>query len=236
MTTRFKLLLFFQLIGITFGFAQINNDIEISPSEKNAISKFVSGIRQQSRIFNGPTYYTYGSKVDGTALFLDSPFVKGKLVYEHETYDQVPLMYDLYINKLVSINKGSAFSFVSEKVNDFYIEGYHFSYINTSLYKTAIPNGFFEVAYEGKSKVLIKRSKKLKFSTRAETPYYFKVNDEYFLLKDNQLLKIDSESALLSLFKDKKSELKKYLAREKIKFNQDPAKAMVAVTSYYEKL
>jgi hypothetical protein len=236
MAIHFRLCILLNLISGTMLFAQGTSEVELQPSEKNAIATFVSSIKQQSRIFNGPTYYTYGANVGGSAIFLDTTLIRGKLVYEHEVYDGVPLMYDLYIDRLVSTNGRVAFSFVSEKVNDFYIGSRHFRYMDMSAYNTPVVNGFFEVAYDGRYKVLIKRSKKLKFSTNAEMPYYFKSTDEYFLLKDNQLFKIDSENAVISLFNDKKNELKRYLATEKIKFNRDPSKALVALITYYESL
>lgn len=220
--------------------AQVSNKDSIGNVAINkAESFFNTSIEAQSMLFNGPAYLSYGSSVDGSAYFQDLDFSNGSVIYDGFRYNNVPLLYDLYLDKVVSVlyGKSTQFSLVSEKVSDFYINHHHFVYIDVTAAKnTPIESGFFDLIYTGKLKILVKRVKKLQFTVNAETPYYFKPKTTYYLERDNKYYEFDNESSFLSLFKEKKNELKRHLAERKIKFKNDPERAMVIMATYYEKL
>ncbi|MFA6276306.1 MAG: hypothetical protein WC622_06130 [Pedobacter sp.] len=211
--------------------------------ENVAINKvetfFNTSIEAQSMLFNGPAYLSYGSSVDGSAYFQDLDFSNGSVIYDGFRYNNVPLQYDLYLDKVVSVlyGKSRLFSLVSEKVSDFYINNHHFVYIGIAAAKTApIESGFFDLIYKGKLRILVKRVKKLQFTLNAETPYYFKPKTTYYLERDDKYYEFDNESSFLSLFKERKNELKRHLAERKIKFKNDPERAMVIMATYFERL
>ena len=208
-----------------------------TPIEK-AESFFNTYIKQQTRLFNGPSFKNYGSNVIGSANFEnDSTFISGNVIYEGMLFTDVPLMYNIYEDKVISLrNKSTMFSLVSPKVSDFYLKNHHFTYINVlDTTKSVIKPGFFDVLYEGQLKILAKRSKKLDLSLNSkEVVYYFTPKTTYYVENGDKYSVITSESSFMNLFKDKKNEFKKHLKDNKINFKKKPEEAMILLAKYYE--
>ncbi|RZK60177.1 MAG: hypothetical protein EOO91_02395 [Pedobacter sp.] len=201
---------------------------------------FDKEIKSQSRLFNGTAYLTYGSNVKGTATFDDLSLTNGTVVYDGIRYDDIPLLYDLYLDNLVTTSFGNAamVSLIKDKVSGFYINKHHFIYLNQPNERSGseILNGFFDLIYDGKIRVLVKRSKKLQFSTNVETPYYFTSKTTYFLERNGNYYQFDNESSFLNLFKEKKNEMKKHLQENKIKFKDNPEAAIAILARYDEQI
>jgi len=208
-----------------------------TPVEK-AESFFNIYIKQQSRLFNGPSFKNYGSNVLGSANFEDdSAFVVGNVIYDGMSFNDIPLMYNTYEDKVISLrNKSTMFSLVSQKVSDFYLKNHHFKYITVlDTTKSVIKPGFFDMLHEGKLNVLAKRSKKLQLSLNSkEVGYYFVPKTTYYVQNGDKYSEVSSESSFLNLFKDKKNDFKKYLKDNKINFKKKPEEAMILLAKYYE--
>lgn len=225
--------------GLSAAFAQ--NDRP--DSAKNTIETYFNKeIRQQSRLFNGIAFQGYAPPMDGSPNFQEiNGFVKGDIVYDGFRYNEVLMMYDLNEDAVIVLNYDgySMLSLISDKVTDFYIKDHHFTYINVADSSKNVPfrTGFFDLIYNGETKVLVKRAKTLQLNvTSSEVRKYFVSKTSYFLEKDHQYYPINGESSFLSFFKDKKVALKKYLRERKIKFRKTPEEAMVLLASYYEQL
>ncbi len=234
-------LLFFTFSSAGVSLAQsplLDSSINVSAQKANAF--FNKEIKSQSRLYNGTAYLTYGSNVQGYATFQDQSLVNGSIVYDGIRYDNVPLLYDLYLDKVVTAAYGNnaMISLIKEKVSDFYLNQHHFIYLNpvNDSRGLQMPNGFFDLLYDGKFKVLLKRVKKLQFSTNVDAPYYFTSKTNYFLERNGEYEEFSSESSFLNLFKDKKNEMKKYLSDNKIRFKDNPEKAIVILAKYYDQL
>lgn len=238
--TKLLVLMGFQLFGLKATYAQ-----QVQTDAGNAAfgkveTFFLGAVKQQSLLYNGKVYQTYGSKVDGYATFQDLGLVNGEVTYNNVRYSNVPLQYDLYIDKVVSVlyDQRSMFSLNSEQVKDFYIKNHHFVYLNvdSSSLASDIKTGFFEVIHDGEIKIFAKRIKKLQFTTNKDVPYYFNPKTSYFLWKDHKYYEFSGESGLLNLFKDKKKELRQQLSANKISYKNNPEQAMALMASYYESL
>ncbi|WP_316784097.1 hypothetical protein [Pedobacter frigiditerrae] len=232
-------MLFLNILCVKTVFAQSTQEKDPENlSLENAKRIFITAIKEQSRLFNGPTYYTYGNGVEGSAIFLDTVFVKGTIFYEGVKYTEVPLMYDLYIDKLVSVVDGNAYSLITEKVSEFEVAKHHFRYFNfeNSASKISLEPGFFEVLYDGKIKVIAKHTEKLGFSTKSDIPYYFKPKTVYLLEKDNQYYKFSDENSLINLLDKNKKEMKKQLQEASVRFKDDPIKVILLIAKYHDSL
>ncbi len=244
MSCTLKLLLrIFYLNTLILGAAHAqtlkSDSIANSPIEQ-AEALFHSGIKQQSRLLNGIAFKNYASNVEGSANFQDLVgFTNGDVVYDGLVFNNIPIMYDLYEDKVISLfSKSTMFSLISEKVSDFYLNNHHFRYINIiDTTKSVVKSGFFDVIYDGKIKILVKRSKKIQLSLGSgDLTYYFVPKTNYYLEMSGDYVNVDSEKSFLELFKDKKTELKQHLKAEKIKFKKAPEEAMIRIATYYENL
>ncbi|MEJ5993802.1 hypothetical protein WG904_05155 [Pedobacter sp. Du54] len=199
---------------------------------------FNAHIKQQSRLFNGPSFKNYGASVVGSANFEDdSTFVMGNVIYENIPFNNIPLMYNIYEDKVISLlNTSTMFSLISQKVSDFYLKNHHFKYINViDTTKSVIKPGFFDVLYDGRLKILAKRMKKLQLTLNSkEVGYYFVPKTTYYLENGTKYAVISNESSFMNLFKAQKNEFKKHLKDNKINFKKKPEEAMILLAKYYE--
>lgn len=231
------------LLGIFFclnvsGQDKTADTLTIEPSAAYLISYFNKSSNEQSRLINGPVYDGYLKNIEGSAYFKDAIAPeKGTLIYDGFRYENIPMMYDMFKDVLVTVlpNGFSKYTLISERVSDFYLFGHHHVYIYVAEgdEKAVFKSGFFDLVYKGASEVLVKRSRNLEQSSsntqitkyfRARTIYYFKKGDAYY--------RVNSESSFMDLYKDHKSELKKYLRTNKVKFRKDPEQALKLLASY----
>ena len=213
-----------------------------SKAEKNIEIYFNKAVGSQSRLFNGFSYVGYRSNIDGSPYFLEQNlFRNGTVVYDGFKYENVPLLYDIYKDFLVSNNYESSlqFSLISDRVSSFTILDRHHIYINTSKDSVNIPfsSGFLELLHDGKTQVLIKRTASLQqTSGTADLRKYFLSRTQFFVKKDGNYFKITNESSFLKLFKDHKGEMKRLLKTNAVKFRKEPTKAMVLLATYFDNL
>jgi hypothetical protein len=228
----------FTCLGTSFAQSAYKADAN-SPAYKAELS-FNSAIKQQSRLYNGPAYPDYAPSVDGSANFQNATtFANGVVVYQGFRFENVPLMYDIHQDKLVSLlSRFSKYSFVSENVTEFYLNDHHFKYITVlDSTKSVIKSGFYDLIHDGKSKVYVRRTKSMQYSLENKLiRYYFIPKTTYYIERNEQYSTISGEGSFLNYFKDRKPELKKLLREKNIKFRKQPEAAMVLLASYYESL
>lgn len=220
--------------------AQALSSDSLSQPEQRAEALFNSAIKLQSRLYNGTLYRMYGATVEGSANFQDLPsFVNGHITYDGANFPDVPLLYDMYLDKVVTrLGKENMIGLVSSKVSQFSINGHLFKYVHVAdTTKSVLKPGFFDVIYDGKEKILAKRIKRKEFSAgNAATEYYFTSKTSYYLQRGDQYFVVNGESDFLNLHKDKRNELKSYIKQQKIKFKKQPEEAMIRLTRYYDSL
>ena len=218
-----------------------------SSSQQNALNNtltlFYSSIGDQSPLFNGPEYYFYDPTLKGNAYFEDiNAFAPGSVFYDGLLFKGVPMLYDLYTDKVVVLlyNHFSMFSLIPERVKSFDYLNHHFININADTLNnnTLIKSGFYDQLYHGKLEILAKRTKSIQTSSGGAqgTESYFSPSKDYFLKKNNIYHSFSSQGSLLDLLKDRKKELQQYIKANQIKYRANPEEAMVKIASYYDHL
>jgi hypothetical protein len=193
-----------------------------------------------SYLYNSIAYERYWNGMVGHPFFISEEFRQGSLYYNGVLYEEVPLMYDISRDQLVTKNfsKELNVKLLAEKVSGFSIGKNNFIRVVTdSSNVSSIPAGFYEKLYQGTVTVLGKYEKKVEYSLR-ETEKITKLieHDHYFIEQNGKYHLITGESDLLSLFKEQRGELRKFLNRREINFKKDPGGAIVQAVIYYEQL
>jgi len=206
---------------------------------KNAISVFNKSLGEESPIYNGPEYSFYPPIYKGNAYFMDiNSFTSGSIYYDGILFKNVPMLYDLYSDKVVVLlyNHFSKFSLLNDRLKSFDFSGHHFiNILADSLEENSnIKPGIYDQLYNGKLQVLVKRTKNIQNSpgTTGVESYFNPVTD-YFLKKNNVYYRIGGEGSFINVLKDKKKELQQYIKANKIKFRKTPEESMVKLASYY---
>jgi len=235
MLKKLRLLIFvLQLLCISIASAQV-------VAEKPVVN-FNRAIGQQSRLFNGPGYDFYPFLSDTSAYFQNlRTFEKGTVVYDGYAYTDIPILYDLHKDLVVTLSHDSVgkFSLLSERISDFYQNGHHFIRVVKADTSADSPanSGFYELMYDGKVKILLKRYKNIEETTSSmEYKKYFVPGQNYFLLKDQVYYKVNSENAFMAAFGARKKDFQRYLKEKHIKFRKTPELALLTLADYYDHL
>lgn len=217
------------------------------PSDAAVSDRSIALLRQythaelgpDSRLFNGYEYIRNGTPAKGTPFFDADDLQKAELSYDGILYRDIPLEYDLVLDKVVirDYSGKTLISLISEKISHFSIDSHHFQYISGTNAANAPSAGFYEVLLpSGRVTLLARRQKRLIFpSNREDQPRYDQLNF-YYLRLDDRFYAVDGKDALLDALKDKKEALKKYIRENKIRFKHHLETALTATTAYYLQL
>ncbi|MES2376201.1 MAG: hypothetical protein V4553_06475 [Bacteroidota bacterium] len=205
---------------------------------------FNKAIGRQSRLYNGFAYQLVGINSPGNAYFNDTTsLVNGNVRYGGLSYRNVPLLYDIYNDVLVSRLMGGAllFSLVTEQVDDFDLFGHHFINLHAADVNNVISAGYYDELYNSNQiQLLAKRNKTFQQDIQGvrngRISFSVLLNDRYYLKKDSLYYKISGSGKFLTLLGDKKKELRKYLKDNNIRYNDNPEQTMVLLTKYYDSL
>jgi hypothetical protein len=202
---------------------------------------FTQSIGINAYLYNGTTYARYWNGVVGLPFFEWDNFRKGSLNYYGVPYDSVQLKYDLFGDALVTkaIANDAELKLIPDKVNTFSIGNHHFQRLvadsmhHSDLSKT----GFYEILYSGRVQVFVRHEKRIEKSMQVGDNFSkFMQYDTYFIEKEDRFYLINSESDLLSVFKDQKAEIKKILKKKDSGFKKHPETAIVEVAAFYDQV
>jgi len=207
----------------------------------NIVTQLDQGIGQGASFYNGYVYTYHDSFIQNNAYLNDAgSWENGTVNYDGQTFNNLPMMYDLFTDELVIQPQMSAYPIrlVKDKVMSFELLRRKFINIGSDAY--GIKSGYYEHLYDGKSTVINKLEKIIKASNSGNGTYkYFTpVNDyqQYYIKKGDKYYPVSSEASVLDLFKDRKKELKQFIKTNGLDFNKLREVALTAIATYYDKL
>ena len=234
----FAALLFFA----TYSHAQsVKSDTAfLADAKKNAIALYENQMRGQSHLINGGSYNKVQrlnhdpSRSDESHPYFVFEWVEGTVLYDGEWYSST-FLYDLDQDNLImqNLSMQKRLVLVKEKVDQFILGKYHFA----NLEETQLFNGgFYEVAYDGSTKVYVSREKKRErvvgndvefpFKYVSKTTYYIKRGDQFYLVK--------SKRSVLKVLAGRESELKAFVRSESQSFKNNRAFFISEMTRLYD--
>ncbi|UOQ71268.1 hypothetical protein [Hymenobacter cellulosilyticus] len=198
-----------------------------------------------SNLYNGTEYVRYEKtfrSVKGHQFFQAAEELTGNIFYDGALYTNVPLQYDIRYDQLVLRFPQSPYQLKlhTEKVGYFTVNRHRFVQINGPAPATAgaLVPGFYDVLYEGRTRVLAKRIKKIQETlTGGGVELAFLESNRFFLEKEGKPYPISGKGDLLTALADKKKELRQFVSAQKLSFNKDQQEAsFVKLARYYDTL
>lgn len=229
----------FLFLGVISIKAQQYEISQVDTLEYKIIKAFNNTLNQQIKLYNGVSYEGYSGRLLGNAYLNDTlVFVTGNVTYDGIGFRNVPLMYDLVKDKVITqlYDGYSKLGLINEKVSNFTLCGKNFINVHNRLADYS-KFGFFELSYKGGLEVLVKRikiAKQVISSSMVKTEFQLKT--EYFILKDSILYKVNNEAAIFKPLKSDKVSIKKYLKDNGLKFRKEPIKTLVSIATFYDQL
>lgn len=232
----------FCLLGLNLAGAQVlsGDSLKNTPDLSYPVNFYYTSIGENAHIYNGYEYMTPDRGIKGSPYFLTDSLIPADLSYDEAYYQNVPVLYDLVRDLVVinRLNQNFKISLVSEKLNSFSLQNHRFIRISKdSIHGVDLLSGFYDRVYSGKSTVIAKRKKYilevLEYST-SRTIY--QEHDLYYVKYAGRWIEVSNKASVLNLFKAKKSEIKTFLRKNKLKFKSDFEKTLIAAAAYYDQL
>ncbi|MCA6073985.1 hypothetical protein [Fulvivirga sedimenti] len=201
-------------------------------SDIELFNRYSQSVNGGAAIYNGPEYKGADPTIAGHPYFLNKNFQFGSVQYMGYTYDSLIIGYNIVQDQLILVypRDDAFFAIVPRKdrINYFSLLGHHFVQIKDL--PAGLPDeGFYDVLYDGTTKILARRSKIQAAYQEGNYLFEYKLNDQYFLWKDGRFHTIRTRAALYQLFKEDKREIKKFIRDENIDFKTYP-------DGYFQKL
>lgn len=234
------------LISITFF---IFSTFSLKSQEKNNSKSLNKIINYSESIYgtddllvNGQPYLIKNKDVKGHPYFIDEFWRQETLFIKEKKFNNVGLNYDVEDDKLILETKFNKNLYLkielsNEVIDSFNIRGHHF--INSSILENYNgKNEYFEEIYNGDFIFLIKHYKTLDKSYYDNPPSgkYNKIKSIYYIYKDGILKKIKNKRAFLDYFKNNKKEIKKFMKKNKIKYNRAKSDELFILMEFCNKL
>jgi hypothetical protein len=197
------------------------------------ISYNTSVATKTSGLYAGSRYVRDYYRVKGHPFFETDSLEKGDVFYNGVLYKNVDLLYDISHDDLVTkYSEDANLVLVREKISYFKLRGHLFV-----AGSDVLGRGFYDVLFTGKIELVAQRKKELTpWSKTMEFDATFSQTSNYLIYKDSSYYKVNSKQELLDVLKDKKTELKDFISKNKIDFKKNFEAALLRTAMYYDQI
>ena len=235
-------------VGMGFSYSRLHGQSsnELFSIQQQKIEYLYAQEYQDMRqLLQGKIHQEYLTKAKGHPFWLSEGWTVGSLQTKHLYYPELMLKYDAHKDALVfgaDLSKETYIWINEYQVESFWIQQKQFDYLGEGKEKTAmmlseVDPGYFELLYEGTSKLYAKRTKRFQ-------PYEddyghigeFYDKSDYFLLKGQVFLPIKGKKELIQATKDHEGEIEQYLKQQEIRFGSISDDQLIQIIAYYESL
>ena len=231
---------FFLFLTVLVSFGQDSSFVEYSRAE--AISFYSSSVRDQLLLFNGVEYKPIPEPYEGHPFFESEYIEEGSITYYGETYQNVPMHYDLVHDEVV-IEHYDQKGYVGlvkphqNKITSFVLLNHTFIHLGSQSTGEDIRDGYYDLLYDGNVKILAKRKKTISEDLSMQTlKVSFNEKVSYYLFKDNEYHTIKSKGSVLKVLKDKRKELNQFASKRRADFTLNREYSMVKLAEYYDQI
>ena len=190
---------------------------EQSVSLKNSIAYFQNEIGEDAHLYTGKEYFAYEKGIKGHPFFESPQMQNSDIFYDGTLYTNIPLLFDIVRQEIVinRYNQNVRIKLLNEKVKYFTLAGHRFENITLAEGKDEnISNGIYDIVFDNKTRVLVKRFKRIKNPIKAEDPPVFVEEDAFYLQNGDRFYPVENRSSLLSALSDKREYIKIYIPKE----------------------
>ncbi len=208
-------------------------------------SSYSAKIEVPNEIINGKEYESYYRRSKSKPLLFPDKKRTATLFTRTRQYKNLSLQYDTFHDEIIYTDKSRTLNdrFPQISLNRDIADGFNLYFDDDSLIfrffrlpecsKLNLKEGFYEIAYEGRSKFLIKhKSSYYQREGLNEYNYY----TEYYVSPGDVFYKIKSKRSLLKLFAEKSGVMKKYIHESRIRMVQVDKNQFVDILKHYDSL
>lgn len=194
---------------------------------------------EKQMILNGRIWRNQYTKASGDQFFLTNTFVKGSMVFNGMTFDNLDLMYDIAGDELILSIVSHPTIFVNKEMVDSFniiIGDRNYHIINAGNDTSCLLRGYVNVVYQGPSTLFVKYTKKLQpLAVDGRYDLFYQEHSMY-LRRNKEILAFEGKRDLLEILEDKKEEIKKYMKTGKVKLKRKEPDTFITILEYYDSL
>jgi hypothetical protein len=198
---------------------------------------YTTAIEHQSRLYNGSDYIVYQPHFEEHPYFKIDDWAMGSIVYWDELYENVPVLYDLSTDEVITENRGGhPIKLVAEKVQSFTVSEHTFVRLIRDE-NNKINDGFYDRLYDGDLKVYARLVKVYRETLNHQEiiPSYTE-GIRYYVVKDGIFHTVKTKKSVMQILVDRKQEMKTFIRKNRIRFKTNRDVAIVRVIEYYDSL
>jgi hypothetical protein len=190
-------------------------------------------------LYNGRIWRNVNYLVIGDPYLFSNAFLTGSLTISGKTFSPLRLKYNLFEDEIhIPTPSGVVLQLNKEMVDSFSL-----SYENRIYRFLAIPEdsvaglkGYVQVLYRGGMDLFIKYAKKIKRSDYESRPDKYYEITRVYCVQDRRALLIQGKSDLFSLSKDKKSQVKDFMRKNKVHVSKKNPESFIPVVRYIDSI
>lgn len=243
-TTPFRFCIFIAFFSCTMPLmAQMTtaDSLFLQKTIAQTVATYHAAIGEGAALFNGPKYADYPKIRNGGHAFFNTVVPSScTIVYDNVLYSNVHLLYDEVTGVVVVQDVTRRIQLETDKIAAFTIGDNRFTRLTLdSVNASAVPNGFFQILYEGKTRLFKQETKRIEEDIRSASEGIIRsiiIKKVYFIHKKGVYHQVLNKKDVLSLFDDKRNEVAQFIKRNKLDFDKDADKAFAKVTAFYDAL
>ena len=214
---------------------QISSDSLLLSSQLALSKVYDQQLGGKTRLYNGVEFIDPFEKkeIEGFPYFSIDDWQDGSIYYDGQLYENVPLLFDVYQNRIIVDHPKShtKIELITEKVKYFLLSGKLFVQLQVPV------TGFYEQLYAGEIKIYAKHYKTIKEKVGSQSMITEFLNKrKLYILRNGTYYTISSKKSALAVLKEHKNELNKLLGQEKISFKNNKEHALARMGYYFDQL
>lgn len=234
---------FLFLIGMSMsmivqGQTHITDTAFARAATQERIKLYTETIGGQAQLYNGSQYREPYRTGDSHPFFESEDWLTGYVIYDSERYNDVPLLFDIMLENLVTEHpySGDQIALINERLTEFSLGSHIFVKLKGKDYKNSLPrDGFYEILYKGPTTFIGLHQKNRREAIEShEINIYFDTRDRYFILKDGVFFPVRNKKSVLNLLKDEKIGLRQFAKKNKLNFRIHREESLAKLAAQYD--
>lgn len=206
-------------------------------SAKNTYLTFVGA---EALIYNGPLFKPYNyTLAEGSQYFIPTQSPLGKVLYNGIMYANVPLLFDVLNNKLITTQTVSnqSFEIITDHVSYFELDNHKFFHLQNPPAKKMLA-GFYEIHYEGKKSCVYEKHVKALNEELGEKykKYVIEDNSIFYIKKDGKYQKVEKMKSLYRIYENHEAELKSFAKNTGLSLSKITVATLIKIAAYFDTL
>jgi hypothetical protein len=217
----------------------------IDQQTKYIKSSYSEKIEAPKEFINGKEYESYYTRSTSKPLLFPDKRRSAKVFARTRQYNNLTLQYDTFLDEVIYTDTSRTINYMFPQIalNKDIVDGFNLYFEDDSLKfrnlrlpecaRDNLKEGFYEMAYQGKSKYVIKHVSS--FYVREGLNEYKYAPENYFSA-GGVFQRVKNKRSLLKLFGEKSREVKKYIHLSRIRIRQADKNQFIDILKFYDSL